>query len=109
MIYGIAGYVDWRNDQELAEHSKYTIGTIDRISHFDNGEPLAEISFNYQSKVIQMGAYLGSDIDRNHKKGDRLYVQFSPQKPKEFFKVLETPDVSGKATAPDEGWDKLPI
>lgn len=101
-------YTDWTINSELEKKSVVTIGEIEKILHFDNGEPRAELVFVFKGKKNKAGAYLGSDIKKSNKIGDRLFIQFSPKDPT-VFKVLEDPKVPKALVAPENGWDSIPI
>lgn len=101
-------YYEWKIDSELEKKSVFTIGKIEKIHYFDNGEPQAELNFLFKGKENKAGAYLGSDIKKSNKIGDRLFIQFSPKNPS-VFKVLDEPKVPESLIAPENGWDSIPI
>ncbi len=101
-------YTDWTINSELEKKSVVTIGEIEKIHYFDNGEPRAELVFVFKGKKNKAGAYLGSDIKKSNKIGNRLFIQFSPKDPT-VFKVLEDPKVPKALVAPENGWDSIPI
>lgn len=101
-------YHDWMIDSELEKASVFTIGRIERIRYFDNGEPRAELKFVFKGKENPAEAYLGSDIKRSHKIGDRLLIRFSPKDPA-IFRVLDYPMVPKNTIAPENGWNSMPM
>lgn len=101
-------YDDWMIESELDKRSVFTIGEIEKIHYFDNGEPRADLKFGFKGKKNKAGAYLGGDIKKSNKIGDRLFIQFSPKDPT-VFKVLEEPKVPKNLIAPENGWDSIPI
>jgi hypothetical protein len=108
LILGAVFYDKWKTDSTLEKESKFTIGEIVKIQFFDNGEPLASLIFDFKLKKNTAGAYLGSDLKKNHKIGDKLFIQFSPKDPS-VFKVLDNPRVPKNLIPPIDGWDSIPI
>lgn len=108
LIFVSIFYHEWKINSILSKKSVFTIGEIKKIQYFISGEPMAVIEFKCKGTKNEVGANLGSDIKRERKIGDRLFIQFSPKDPT-IYRALEEPKVPDSLIAPDNGWDKIPI
>lgn len=95
--------------KELEKSSKFTIGRINEIIIPGRGTTIVKIHFFYKKKKICIQVGLGVEIKDSHKVKDRIFIQFSPKHPDEYFLCFDVPKVPHDLNAPENGWDHLPV
>lgn len=94
-----------RQNISLKNHSKYTIGVLDRLIISKAAD--MKFYFYFENKIYTSSGYTEDYSDKIE--GSRYFVVFNDKNPKicEMLTSLKVPDSIQKA--PYGGWDKIPI